>query len=195
MSKMLNSDFWDNRYVQGQTGWDLGAVSPPIKSYIDQLEKKDLQILLPGAGRGYEVKYLWENGFQNVHFLDISDVAHDEFIKNCPGFPENQMHSNDYFLHQGNYDLIIEQTFFCAIDPSLRVKYAKKSLELLNPNGKMIGLLFKRTFDSGPPFGGHEDEYRDIFSHFFKVIKMQEAYNSVPPRQGSELFFILQKIK
>ena len=47
----------------------------------------------------------------------------------------------DFFEHTGQYDLIIEQTFFCAIDPKLREKYVAQSSALLKPSGKIIGVL------------------------------------------------------
>ncbi|MCB0780847.1 MAG: SAM-dependent methyltransferase, partial [Flavobacteriales bacterium] len=50
----LDRDFWQQRYADGTTGWDLGAVSPPLKAYFDQLTDKDLRILIPGGGRSYE---------------------------------------------------------------------------------------------------------------------------------------------
>ena len=50
----LNADFWNNKYLNHTTGWDLGAVSPPLKAYIDSLDNKDLAILIPGAGNAYE---------------------------------------------------------------------------------------------------------------------------------------------
>jgi len=51
--------FWSSKYQEGQTGWDMGEVSPPIKAYIDQLTNKDLSILIPGAGNAYEAAYLF----------------------------------------------------------------------------------------------------------------------------------------
>ena len=42
----LSSDFWNNRYLNDCAGWDMGEVSPPIKSYIDQLEDRDISILI-----------------------------------------------------------------------------------------------------------------------------------------------------
>jgi orotidine-5'-phosphate decarboxylase len=59
----LTAEFWNEKYLNQQTGWDLGEVSPPIKTYIDQITNKDLRILIPGAGHAYEANYLLENGF------------------------------------------------------------------------------------------------------------------------------------
>ena len=47
-SSNLDAEFWENRYRNQETGWDLGTVSPPLKAYIDQLEDKDVAILIPG---------------------------------------------------------------------------------------------------------------------------------------------------
>ena len=33
----MEKEFWENRWENGQTGWDIGAVSTPIKEYIDQI--------------------------------------------------------------------------------------------------------------------------------------------------------------
>ena len=49
-----------------QLGWDLGEVSPPIKSYIDTLEDKNIRILIPGCGNTYEAEYLLEQGFTKL---------------------------------------------------------------------------------------------------------------------------------
>ena len=66
--KELNPDYWTQRYQENQTGWDLGQVSPPLQAYFDQLENKNLRILIPGCGRGYEGIYLLEKGFQHTLF-------------------------------------------------------------------------------------------------------------------------------
>ena len=59
------------------TGWDLGIISPAIKKWFDTKKNKGLQILVPGAGSGYEVKYGFNNGFNNIHYLDISTEGYE----------------------------------------------------------------------------------------------------------------------
>ncbi|HMR44032.1 MAG TPA: hypothetical protein PKC40_09370, partial [Saprospiraceae bacterium] len=91
-------------------------------------------------------------------------------------------------------DLILEQTFFCAIDPAQRRRYAQKSFELLNSGGRLAGVLFASHFEKpGPPFGGGAAEYRRIFEEFFIIQKLEPAYNSIAPRAGNELFIELLK--
>ena len=61
-NQKLDQDFWSKKYQSNQLGWDIGAVSTPIKEYIDQLKAKDISILIPGAGNAYEAAYLFEQG-------------------------------------------------------------------------------------------------------------------------------------
>jgi len=189
----LDVSFWENRYKSQQTGWDIGFVSPPIKEYIDQLTNKELRILIPGCGRGYEGAYLHEKGFKNVYPLDFAQQAFGDFKRNCPTFPIEHFIQGDFFEHEGKYDLIIEQTMFCAIDPSLRQAYANKIHEILNEKGKLVGLFFNREFEGGPPFGGSYDEYMKYFEPLFRKVEMTPCYNSLPPRMGSELFVKISK--
>ncbi|MGC1630674.1 MAG: hypothetical protein WA749_01040 [Gelidibacter sp.] len=59
-----------------------------------------------------------------------------------------------------SFDIIIEQTFFCAIYPKLRNSYTSKSSHLLNEKGKGAGLLFNDTFSyDKPPFRGFNTAY------------------------------------
>ena len=41
---ILSEKFWENKYKTNKIGWDLGEVSPPLKTYFDQLINKDLKI-------------------------------------------------------------------------------------------------------------------------------------------------------
>jgi len=189
----LTSEYWNDRYKNAATGWDLGQVSPPIKEYIDQLTDKTIKILIPGCGNAYEAEYLHQQGFINVHLLDFASEPLVEFKKRVADFPEAHLHQDDFFEHQGEYDLIIEQTLFCAIDPSLRADYVTTAKRLLVPKGKLVGLLFNCHFEAGPPFGGTLDEYQNQFSKEFKSIKMDNCYNSIPPRLGNELFIKVRK--
>ncbi|MEX1192195.1 MAG: methyltransferase domain-containing protein [Brumimicrobium sp.] len=184
----LDQDFWNNKYKNNQTGWDLGQVSPPIKSYIDQLENMNIKILIPGAGNAYEADYLLEKGFQDITIIDIAPKLVEKLKTKWKDNPNIQILHGDFFKHEGKYDLIIEQTFFCAIDPSDRANYVKKMNELLKQNGKLVGLLFNKHFEGGPPFGGNKEEYKEFFEKCFDLQVFETAKNSIAPRDGAELW-------
>lgn len=190
----LSEEFWDNRYKVHDTGWDIGHASNPLKAYIDQLHNKELKILIPGAGNAYEAEYLLHNGFQNVHLVDLSSTALNNLKERVPEFPDEQLYHANFFDLNATFDLILEQTFFCAINPDLRKAYARKMHQLLNENGKLVGLLFNDTLNMDrPPFGGSKKEYLYYFEPYFQVDIFQECYNSIESRSGRELFIKLVK--
>jgi len=191
MPIQLNASFWDSKYRTDDMGWDVGHPSPPITDYIDQLDNHNISILIPGCGNGYEAEYLWRSGFTNVYILDLSETAMTQFKIRVPDFPPEQILVGDFFEHQGKYDLVLEQTFFCAINPALRSKYASKMKDLLNKNGKLVGVLFNDDLNTDrPPFGGNPLEYLGYFQPHFNNLYMKNCYNSIEPRMGRELFVI-----
>ncbi|CAN5507338.1 methyltransferase domain-containing protein [soil metagenome] len=190
----LNSDYWTNRYQKNETSWDLGTISTPLKEYIDQLTDKNSSILIPGAGNAHEAEYLFKLGFTNVTLIDISPQPLENIKARIPNFPSQNLILADFFEHEGQYDLIIEQTFFCAIDPSLRKEYAKKMHQLLNNNGKLVGVLFNDVLNSDhPPFGGNKEEYIPYFQQYFNFKTFDICYNSIKPRANRELFINFEK--
>ncbi|HEY1047301.1 MAG TPA: methyltransferase domain-containing protein [Bacteroidia bacterium] len=196
MSSNLDKDFWDSRYENGETGWDLGDASPPLKRYIDQLEHKDLAILIPGCGNAYEAEYLIRNGFSNITLIDLSEALTDRLKEKFKNHESIKIICGNFFDLEGKFDLILEQTFFCAIDPSLRPDYVIKVHSLLNKSGRLAGLLFNRHFEkAGPPFGGDKSEYMDLFSKHFNIMSMDTATDSITPRAGNEFFIELNPIQ
>ena len=190
----LNQAYWDDRYQQKDTGWDLKQVSPPLKNYIHQLKNKDLRILIPGCGNAHEAAYLLEQGFTNITLIDIAPTIVENLKQRFEFKPALKVVLGDFFEHQGEYDLILEQTFFCALDPMLRAQYVQKMHNLLIFNGKLVGLLFDVLFEKNPPYGGFKEEYLSLFKDTFKIQTLERCNNSFTKRQGTELFMILKKI-
>jgi SAM-dependent methyltransferase len=192
--KNLDFQYWDNRYKDNEIGWDLGEASPPIKSYFDKITQKQASILIPGCGNTYEAEYLLSIGFTNITVIDIAPTLVSRLKKKFKNITSIKVLLGDFFELQGNYDYIIEQTFFCALAPSLRQKYRNKVHKLLTPGGILIGLLFNKQFENSPPFGGTDREYRELFATHFNFLAFESCKNSIAPRANTELFIELQKI-
>ncbi|MBL3655469.1 class I SAM-dependent methyltransferase [Fulvivirga sediminis] len=191
---LLDENYWTNRYNDNDTPWDASAITTPLKTYFDQLQDTTIKILIPGAGNAHEAAYLHEKGFENVYIADISQAPLRQFQSRFLTFPQDHLLHKDFFTLSGNYDLIVEQTFFCALDPSLRKAYAEKCAELLRQRGRLMGVLFDTNFKhEGPPFGGSKEEYLTYFSPHFKLNHFETCYNSIQPRQGRELFILCEK--
>ncbi len=192
----LDKDYWNNRFESLDTPWDIGSVSPALQAYIDQLSNKNIAILIPGCGNGYEAEYLLKNGFTSVTLIDISSTLTKMLENRLASYLENQLKiiTGNFFELKGKFDLVIEQTFFCAIEPALRNDYVQHMHQLLKEHGKIAGVLFNKTFEMpGPAFGGSVEEYRLLFNPLFIIKTMETCYNSIAPRKGSECFFIVIK--
>lgn len=189
----LDDQYWDAQWKSNTTGWDLGEPAPPLVTLIDRLENKNASILIPGCGSAYEAQYLIEKGFSNITLIDISQTACDILSNKFSENAQVKILCEDFFSHNERYDVIIEQTFFCALPPTLRQRYVWKMHQLLNEHGILAGLLFNRTFEVSPPFGGSREEYEKLFQASFDIQKMETAPNSVTPRANTELSFLLKK--
>ncbi len=190
----IDKNYWENLYKKNQLGWDIGYVSTPLKEYIDQLTNKNLKILIPGGGNGYEASYLYKNGFLNTYYLDYSEEAVKSFKNKNQNFPVSKIIKKDFFKHKGTYDLIFELAFFTSIIPDNREKLADKICSLLNNRGKYVGVFFNHEFRlNKPPFGAMKETYLELIRGKLKVKTFEIAYNSIKPRVGRELFFIFEK--
>lgn len=190
----LEGSYWERRWQDKQTRWDIGYASPPIVQYVENYSNKDAAILIPGCGNAYEAAWLIDHGFSNVTVLDISPTA----IANARQVVEKQDRIQfvcaDFFNYQGQFELILEQTFFCAIPVSRRRDYSEKVTSLLQEKGRLVGVLFDREFEhEGPPFGGSRLAYQSLFEDNFDFDHFESCYNSISARAGTELFINLIK--
>ena len=101
---------------------------------------------------------------------------------------------NEYY---GKMDIILEYTFFCAIDPSLRLKYIKETSKLLKNDGLFVALflpLNKRINEGGPPYGVNLDKTIKQFEQYYEILKCEKSHLSIKPRIDNEIFIIMKKI-
>jgi SAM-dependent methyltransferase len=195
----FDAAYWQARYATpGRAGWDVGGPTPPLRAYFDQLlVARQPRILIPGAGRAYEAEYLHHLGFRHVVVADLAPEPLAALASRVPDFPKDNLWQADFFALPPTepFDLLIEQNFFCALDPALRPAYARQCAALLRPGGRLAGLLFDTLFPNAaePPFGGSRAEYQAYFAPYFKFIHFDTATNSLPARAGRELFICLEK--
>lgn len=193
-NELHDAGYWDERYLNHHTKWDIKQVSPPLRVFIDLLTDKSIKILIPGCGNAYEAQYLADQGFKNVTILDISKVLTNRLRRQFKN-TGIQILNQDFFEHEGRYDLILEQTFFCALLPSDRKAYVHQCYRLLNPKGIIAGLLFnKKQVAEEPPYIASDEEYRKLFQPFFHFRKYENCTTSIPPRLGAEVWFEFQKL-
>ena len=157
------------------------------------LEKQAIEI-----ANAYEAEYLFNQGFNNVFVMDISALPLRNFKERNPTFPDNQLIEANFFDHIGQYDLILEQTFFCSFLPTKvnRKLYGKTMAKLLKPQGKLVGVWFEIPLIKNTdkrPFGGTKEEYLTYLLPYFQVHTFEKCFNSIKPRAEQELFGVFVK--
>lgn len=188
---VANSQYWENRYIEGTTGWDLGQAAPPFVTLLDSAAApKPGRIAVLGAGSGYDALLFAQRGFEVIGFdfapsaiASATELAQNNGIsaqflqRNIFGLPAEFPHYFDY---------VLEHTCFCAIDPSDRTSYVQLVKSLLKPDGELIALFWAHNQPGGPPFGTSTTEIRQYFEPDFTINSLTLANNSVPQRQGQE---------
>jgi hypothetical protein len=191
---MHGTNYWEERYVNKATGWDLGHVSQPLKGIIDSIQNKKCRILIPGAGNSFEAEYLIRNGFSEVTVLDLAATPLLQLQKRLKHRENITILQENFFDHIGTYDLILEQTFLCALESRFRESYIIKSHELLKKDGFIEGVLFDfKSQRNEPPYTASIKEYKDLFQKKFEIKKMEPCLNSEHSRNGKELIIKMKR--
>uniref|UniRef100_A0A8H7TQQ6 Thiol methyltransferase n=1 Tax=Bionectria ochroleuca TaxID=29856 RepID=A0A8H7TQQ6_BIOOC len=147
--------------------------------------------LVPGCGRGVDVLLFASFGY-DAYGLECSAAAveackkeeqenhgryrvRDEKVgKGKVTFVQGDFFDNAWLKEIGvlrnGFDVIYDYTFFCALNPELRPKWALRHTELLAslPAGNLICLESPRHKDPlapGPPFASPSEAYMEHLSH------------------------------
>lgn len=189
---------WQGYYDQDDLRWDLGEVSPPLKRLWEKGVLEPGRTIIPGCGQGHEVIFFAQQGFEvtGVEYTEGGVGLLRENLEKA-GLQGKVVHSDFFELdasHHGRYDLMLEQTFFCAIHPRDRTRYVDTARRILKPGGMLAGLFYNTGEEDGPPYNTTEEDILQSFSDGFKIVRLEKCDHSIESRQGKELLAILQRI-
>jgi len=125
---------------------------------LDNLEGKTA--FVPGCGRGYAVAALAQlGGCASVTGLEVSTTAKaacDSYLTEVGADRVGATcEVGDFFTHQGQYDLVYDCTFLCAIPPERRLEWADQMAKLLKAgSGELVTLIFPVKDGPGDPADG-----------------------------------------
>jgi SAM-dependent methyltransferase len=97
--------------------------------------------------------------------------------------------------HDATYDLLFEQTCYCAIEPARRDEYAALAARLVAPGGTMLFVVYPAgEHPGGPPFAIDPAEIGPRFDGRFELLELRApARPSKPARAGKEMFAVLRR--
>jgi SAM-dependent methyltransferase len=161
MSSGPTSEFWQERYASGQTGWDRGGPSPQLVDWLDSGQLAPCRIVVPGCGAGWDVAELARRGF-TVTALDYAATAVERTrnLLAARGLNAEVLETDVFHWQPATpVDAIYEQTCLCALHPDRWIAYAGRLHQWLKPGG-MLWALFMQSlkpeaasgFVQGPPY-------------------------------------------
>jgi methyl halide transferase len=189
---------WERHYDEEDLRWDLSEAAPPLVHLWQERNFSPCKAIVPGCGAGHEVLFLAKKGF-NVTAVDYSHGA-IKLIKSA--FEKNKFSGEvlqqDFFeldcKYNESFGLMLEHTFFCAINPNMRQLYIETAKRILKPGGYLVGLFYETNEDGGPPFNTHKEDIEKYFSSSFNIESLTKTTHSAEQRLEKEWLAVLKKI-
>tara|TARA_Y100001970_G_scaffold290375_1_gene423908 strand:+ start:2375 stop:2977 length:603 start_codon:yes stop_codon:yes gene_type:complete len=195
-----NPEFWQERYCSNNIPWDTQTTTPALIDSINHSEIKKIAIL--GCGYSKDSIFLANKNhlvypidFAEKPIQHLNDLKIKDNLDNL--FPIQQDIFNIGNEYDNFFDIVIEYTCFCAIDPQRRIEYASLVNRILDRKGQFIALFFptriRENIDEGPPFYVNLEETLSIFENNFNIVEIDKNPNSIKPRKGFEVLVIMDK--
>ena len=183
--------FWDERFAQSFTPWDLGHVPPRWREFCEASPAR--RTLIPGCGSAYEALTLAEAGW-DVTAIDFSPHAVAQ-AQATLGLHAACVREADFFSFDADapFELIYERAFLCAMPPARWPAIAARWAELLAPQGLLAGFFYFDQTKSGPPFGADAATLQALLLPGFELLQDEAIENSIPVFQGKERWQVWRK--
>jgi hypothetical protein len=193
---VLDEAFWSRLYADGQDGWELGRAAPPLERWVAAHDLRDRRALVVGAGRGHEARLLARAGARVVAVDYAPEAVAAARVLAASEGVHVDFRQRDVFalrLELERYELVVEHTCFCAIDPARRGEYARVVADVLLPGGSFVGLFWEHGRAGGPPFTTTRAEIEGLFGADFEIVGFEIPTDSVATRLGQERLFEMRR--
>ena len=199
MKKVSKPQFWNKRYLDYNTAWDIGGPTPILTNYLIK-NKKIGKVCVLGCGNGHDaLEFARYNN--EVYAVDFAEQALNNLneASNKNSLRINLVNEDIFDLHNNYdtfFDLVFEYTCFCAIDPERRKEYFDVVHGILKKDGLLFAIfipLDKEINRDGPPFGVDLKQIEKMISNKFEIIENKFSDLSIKPRKDREKLVILKK--
>ena len=196
-NKDINSaSSWNEIYLEGDAGWDIGRPSPPFEALLKRGAEwlKTGSLINFGAGAGHDAKLFADAGF-DVTAIDFAEEA----IKLCnaKGLKAEAADLFELDAFANSFDYVLEHTCYCAIDRSRLAEYRDSAHKVLKSGGVLFGLFYRFDDENdakGPPFWTSEDDIRKVFAEKFEILEMTVPEESLKKRKGRERLIAMRAL-
>ena len=202
----MTQEDWRARYESADTPWDLGRAHPELQARIRAGEltppHKRARALVPGCGHGHDALALCAAGWSVTALDCVALVAADgglgaqlrEGLAQSGGSLE--ICDALAFAGEQAFDLVLEHTFFCAIEPSARPAWGRLVRGALAPEGQLAVLLFpgnKPIEEGGPPHRYGAQDLQEVLGAEFSLTQDELISPTVTKRSWEERWLIFSR--
>jgi SAM-dependent methyltransferase len=189
--------FWDTAYDEKRDGWELGEVSPPVARALRDFRGPGRAIVF-GCGRGHEARAAAHAGFDVVG-VDFAEQPIADAARLTPPDLSKRVtwRRADLFglEDEGAFDLLIEHTSYCAIDPKRRDEWMRVARRVLRPGATLLGIFYAHPRDGGPPYATTRDDVKAALARAgFRIERGETPEDSIERRRGDELLVIAKAV-
>lgn len=198
--------YWQSRWREGRTGWDLGGVHPFFSELINHASSAGLKasgyVIEPGCGRAHTGAALAKLGY-NVTAFDVSQEAVDAAKKLYAHLANLELVVADLFALPDSwtnmFDAVYDRAVLCALPRSIRPVYVEACAKMLKPGGLFLSIPFTKlhiTESEGPPFAVCEEDLEEMFaSKFEKVVHIDKPHDEKDSKIACEMLVIRRRKK
>jgi SAM-dependent methyltransferase len=193
MMNVSSVDFWDNRYQTENTSWDLGGPTPIFMTWLAANPGDGERVCVLGAGSGYDAIAFAQHGYK-VTAVDFAPSATARIKAGAEAANVDvEIVTGDLFelgdSHSDAFDLVVEYTTYCAIDPGRRSEYIEVVSRLVMAGQRFLSLFWpvNKESDGGPPFRITAVDVEERFSAYFALESQFMPENSIESRLGKEI--------
>lgn len=176
MQSQDEKTLWQERWQQGQTGWDQGGPHPGLALLVTHARREGAlpdhgRFFSAGCGSAHSEAELARQGYR-VKAVDVSALAIAkamELYGDCAGLELSQ---TDLFQIEESeikaYDAIFDRAMLCALAPENRPAYIEAMTVRLRAGGLFCAILFRTVkVQFHPPYPVDEQEVWRLLSEDF----------------------------
>jgi thiopurine S-methyltransferase len=185
----MDPDFWQERWVNRQTGFHQDNVNPHLERHWHSLGLAvDSRVLVPLCGKSLDMVWLRQQG-HSIAGIEISALAVAAFFSeqgltpsirqgrafSCWSAEGIDLYCGDFFslpaTELGQIDACYDRAALVAMPATLRPAYASHLASLLpsSATGLLVTLEYEPTQIEGPPFSVSRHEVRQLFAEQCRI--------------------------
>jgi len=166
MAQYGKPEYWEERYTRDPEPFDWYQRWAGLKDTFLEYVQPQHSLLMLGSGNARLSEEMYEDGYQKITNVDISNVvvkAMQEKYRDKPGMTYNQMDGRAMEFPESNFDVVIDKACLDAIlcgegSTHNAQKLLQEVSRVLNPTGAYIAVShgqpsYRLTYLQRPEFG------------------------------------------